>query len=118
MHNYYLICIGYHFTTTWGGVIEDACGGKEKLSEKLMSGDLHGSGLTFDFRSNRIHSNGGFYLGITCILPSTARTRTNPTNRIGGIKYSLLGGNTNKPTATAKKYFVRHYCGYLILYTV
>ena len=123
MRNYYLICIGYKFTATGAHVIEDACGSKEKLSKKLMSG-YHGSGLTFDFRSNRIHSKEGFYLGITCIHTYTTRTRTIPTYQIGRINYGFLRynygflryrRNINKLT-TAKKYFVRHPCDYLILH--
>ena len=71
-----LLTIGYHFTATGAQISHDACGGIKKLSEKLKSG-YHGSGLTLDFRSNRIHSKGSFYLGITCTLPSTKTVQEN-----------------------------------------
>ena len=71
-----LLTIGYHFTATGAQISHDACGGIKKLSEKLKSG-YHGSGLTLDFRSNRIHSKGNFYLGITCTLPSTKTVQEN-----------------------------------------
>ena len=129
-----LLTIGYHFTATGAQITQDACGSKEKLSKEIMSG-YHGSALTLDFRSNRIHSKGSFYLGVTCTLPSKLVTQTKPTLHQKkqasassfSYSYSQNGvtrsfsiscsssqssrsskSGTDKP-ATVKEYFVRHY---------
>ena len=105
-----LFNIGYHFTATGAHITEDACGSKEKLSQKLLSG-YHGSGLSLDFRSNRIHSKDGFYLGITCTLPSKTirKKRADPSVSISGSSSQSLRSrrDTDKPI-TAKEYFVRY----------
>ena len=49
----------------------DLCGKTKDLSEVQKFG-VHGSGLTLDFRSNRINTGEGFFLALTCILPSAA----------------------------------------------
>ena len=49
----------------------DLCGEIEDLPEVQQSG-VHGSGLTLDFRSNRINTGDGFFLALTCTLPSAA----------------------------------------------
>lgn len=47
----------------------DLCGNMTDLPDVQKSG-VHGSGLTLDFRSNRINTGDGFFLALTCVLPS------------------------------------------------
>lgn len=121
-----LLTVGYHFTATGAQITQDACGSKKKLSKEIMSG-YHGSGLTLDFRSNRIHSKGSFYLGITCTLPSKPATPTLHQKRQAtassfSYSYSQNGVTrsfsiscsssqslrSKRSTATVKEHFVRH----------
>ena len=65
---------GYHFTATGADVSADACGDKKALSPLLTSG-VHGSGLTLDFRSNRVHTGGRVLLSLSCVLPQSSSLR-------------------------------------------
>ena len=141
-HNimYYLInhasyYIGFNFNITGKNKISDLCGSHESLTDDVIHG-YHGSHLTLEFRSNRIHSRGGFYVGIVCILPSTTvqpkigykgygykgsrygykgygykgygyRLRSCSSPRGLRPRRGLTLRSTNKPT-TAKEFFVRH----------
>ena len=51
----------------------DACGSLSTLSPVLKSG-VHGSGLTLDFRSNRVHTGGNVLVSLSCTIPQ-ARVR-------------------------------------------
>ena len=51
--------IGFSFSITGENKISDLCGTHKHLTDDVMYG-YHGSHLTLDFRSNRIHSSGGF----------------------------------------------------------
>ena len=52
----------------------DLCGNMEDLPEVQKRG-VHGSGLTLDFRSNRVNTGEGFFLALTCTLPSGTRRK-------------------------------------------
>ena len=117
------ITVGYHFTATGAQISQDACGDIKKLSEKLKTG-YHGSGLTLDFRSNRIYSKGRFHLGITCILQSARDAKANPRHQSRLTSYSNKFSKTYSTTQSRlrsesytesdddpmamKEYFVRH----------
>ena len=68
----YFFHAGYHFTATGAAVSADACGEKKDLTSLLKSG-VHGSGLTLDFRSNRVYTGGSVFLSISCVLPQANR---------------------------------------------
>ena len=73
----------------------DLCGNMEDLPEVQKSG-VHGSGLTLDFRSNRINTGGGFFLALTCTLPSAA----GGSRRKRSLSYSSLDEVVIQPTCT------------------
>ena len=52
----------------------DLCGSMEDLP-KVQRYGVHGSGLTLDFRSNRINTGEGFFLALTCTRPLAARKK-------------------------------------------
>lgn len=66
---------GFHFTATGSDIAQDACGELEDLPDHLKSG-VHGSGLTLDFRSNRINRTKDFFLAVICIDPAPSRKRS------------------------------------------
>lgn len=53
----------------------DACGKLDDLDDKFKSGE-HASGLTLDFRSNRINRTEDFFLAIICIHNPPSRKRS------------------------------------------
>ena len=103
----------------------DLCGNMEDLPEVQRSGD-HGSGLTLDFRSNRINTGEGFFLALTCTLPLAARKKrfsdsptldpstdevvTRPTACTPSQNLTAKVGRESKdePLKTAEEYFVRY----------
>ena len=66
---------GYDFTATGASVPTDACGELQDLPDVLKSG-VHGSGLTLDFRSNRINRTEDFFLAVVCINTAPSRKRS------------------------------------------
>jgi len=64
----------YQFTATGTPVPTDLCGSMGGLSDVQKSG-VHGSGLTLDFRSNRVNTGDGFFLALTCTLPWGSRRK-------------------------------------------
>ena len=89
---------------------------------------VHSSGLTLDFRSNRINTGEGFFLALTCTLPSAAgglgrRKRqtygpwwnydevvAQPTCTPSQTLTAAVGRDSqDEPLKTADEYFVRHY---------
>ena len=105
----------------------DLCGDMEDLPAVQKSG-VHGSGLTLDFRSNRINSGDGFFLALTCTLPAAAggsrRKRSDTHLSVSNLKAipqpactpsqtltAQVGRNfEDEPLKTTEEYFVRHYC--------
>ena len=100
------------------------CGNMEDLPEAQKSG-VHGSGLTLDFRSNRVNTGEGFFLALTCTLPSGARRKRSstldPSKRLDGIVIRPTGctpsqtltamvgrESEDEPLKTAEEYFVRY----------
>ena len=69
------VIIGFTFTATGGSITSDLCGTHKNLPDHVTRDrGFHGSRLTLDFRSNRIHNRGDFYLGVTCTLPTATTT--------------------------------------------
>ena len=90
---------------------------------------VHRSGLTLDFRSNRINTGKGFFLALTCTLPPAAegsrRKRqyngwwlsryfydqifAEPTCTPSQTLTAIVGRDQDEPLKTADEYFVRYY---------
>ena len=102
----------------------DLCGNMEDLQEVQRSG-VHGSGLTLDFRSNRINAGDGFFLALTCTLPLAARRKRSstldPSTDLDGVvirptactpSQTLVAkvgrDSEDEPLKTAEEYFVRY----------
>ena len=100
----------------------DLCGNMEDLPEAQKSG-VHGSGLTLDFRSNRVNTGEGFFLALTCTLPSAARRKRSstldpstdevvvrPTACTPSQTLTAMVGreSEDEPLKTAEEYFVRY----------
>ena len=51
----------------------DACGKLADLPRHLRAG-VHGSGLTLDFRSNRLNTAGTVLVSLSCVKPLTSST--------------------------------------------
>lgn len=49
----------------------DACGKLADLPPHLRAG-VHGSGLTLDFRSNRLNTAGNVLVSLSCVKPLTS----------------------------------------------
>ena len=94
----------------------------EDLPEAQKSG-VHGSGLTLDFRSNRVNTGEGFFLALTCTLPSAARRKRSstldpstdevvvrPTACTPSQTLTAKVGreSEDEPLKTAEEYFVRY----------
>ena len=109
--------IGFSFSITGENKISDLCGTHKHLPDDVMYG-YHGSHLTLDFRSNRIHSSGGFFLGMACVLPESTMAQPKTTNKNSyGLQRcsSSRHSSTNKQTmSTANEFFVRHALLWLI----
>lgn len=111
---------GYHFTATGVPVTHDLCGDMAGLPNILKSG-VHGSGLTLDFRSNRINAGSGFFLALTCTLPSAASSRKKKQIHSSSIDQvqvrqtcipsqtfnAKVGRDFKQPLKTTEEYFVR-----------
>ena len=121
-----LLLVGYQFTATGAPVDKDVCGNMVDLPDALKSG-VHGSGLTLDFRSNRINTRNGFFLALTCTLPSAAEqasSQSSPTKKRDipsstdgiGVQQNCtpsqtlratVGRDSTMPQKTSEEYFVR-----------
>jgi hypothetical protein len=66
---------GFDFTATGEDVTTDGCGKLNDLPDSLKSG-VHGSGLTLDFRSNRINRTEDFFLALICVNTAPSRKRS------------------------------------------
>ena len=67
---------GYHFTATVNGIPETEnaqCGKLEELPSNRTEG-VHSSGLTLDFRSNRLNTKGNVFVVLTCVKHPTKST--------------------------------------------
>ena len=105
----------------------DLCGSMEDLPKVQRSG-VHGSGLTLDFRSNRINTGEGFFLALTCtrpfslaarkkrfsdsptLDPSTDEVVIRPTACTPSQNLTAKVGreSMDEPLKTAEEYFVRY----------
>ena len=84
---------------------------------------VHHSGLTLDFRSNRINTGEGFFLALTCTLPPAGRgfrrkrqyngwwsVFAQPTCTPSQTLTAIVGRDSqDEPLKTADEYFVRYY---------
>ena len=101
----------------------DLCGNIRDLSTVQRFG-VHSSGLTLDFRSNRINTGEGFFLALTCTRPPAAggsrRKRqyngwwyddifAEPTCTPSQTLTAIVGRDQDEPLKTADEYFVRYY---------
>ena len=84
--------IGYEFSTGTN-VPKDACGDLNSLSEMLQSGS-HFPSLMVNFRSNRLNTSMGFFLAITCTLPSEWTAQNDP----GVAPFSAAGPRSQDQT--------------------
>jgi hypothetical protein len=121
--------VGYQFTITGKPVPMDLCGNMGDLSEVQKFG-VHGSGLTLDFRSNRVNAGEGFFLALTCTLAGggSRRKRQNygrwssryfydydevfvePTCTPSQTLTAIVGRDSqDEPLKTANEYFVGYY---------
>ena len=91
--------VGYHFTATGTPAPKDICGNMEDLAEVEKSG-VHGSGLTLDFRSNRINTGEGFFLALICTLPSAAGGSRRKRDSDNPLSSSSVDGVVIKPACT------------------
>jgi hypothetical protein len=112
-------------------VVPDLCGNMDDLSDVQKDG-VHGSGLTLDFRSNRINSGEGFFLALTCTLGGggSRRKRQNwssryfydeilsqPTCTPSQTLKAIVGRDSqNEPLKTADEYFVSYYDCLLVVF--
>ena len=69
----YVLHTGYHFTATGQNVDTDVCGNASDTIPSFAENGFHGSSLNLEFQSNRIVTNSGFFLAITCINPGPSR---------------------------------------------
>lgn len=69
----YVLYTGYHFTATGQNIDTDVCGSATDTTPSHFVNGFHGSSLNLEFRSNRVVTNAGFFLAITCINPAPFR---------------------------------------------
>ena len=69
------LILGFDFTATGTDVPRDACGKLEDLDGSFTSG-VHASGLTLDFRSNRINRTEDFFLAVICVKKPPSQKRS------------------------------------------